>query len=703
MALTKEIDRGVTSVVHNEGLNVQAEEPDIDSPEQDSSETDPRFPIRQLANLCLKCNSALANGVTQKKENIPYYNTFSEIKQSASSGCSICSQFISTKLRVKKHIAWTIGGAWIAPIAEHGYARFGVAVPYMIGDIDADHDERNLIETLTIELIVDMFRESEEGKFSILSRCHVLNCIPRDLAVNYDSTPPNTRDTLPFWDCWFQDCLEFHQQCQPPQSEFKPTRVIALDSDEPYICLTSELHETSIQYATLSHRWGFLDLPNLKKNTVESFRAQIPISALSRTFQDAITVCEALNIKYLWIDSLCIIQDCKKDWEHESALMAQVYGSGVLNVAATSSLDGNGGCFHDRPDPWMSRVLVKTAKEDLVYNCYHWNWCELKDNALSSRGWLVQERYLSKRTLHFTETQVFWECDEQPACEAFFDGVPANIGASDPYKFARKRQTLDRNRWRDIIDKYVKTDLTYGRDRLVAIAGLAQEVQSSTNEEYIAGFWRDEIEDMKCLVWYSWGKAVKNLESANPSWSWASLVNTPKLQLEMRRTTPESRFTQFHDLEFELCTRNRFADINNAVLRLRCTFLSPALVRVVEKFSLPRKFASIGSHVDLTDIQCWFDLPEDAPTVTRPTDMFLLRVMRKGPDKYDSEYGTLLQKTGESKGQYRRVGYFFTSSDMENFEQACGESNLVAQQRSDMFSEIFVDKDGKEHYIIDLV
>jgi hypothetical protein len=193
MALKLGIDRGVTSLVHNEGSYVQAQEPSIDSREQDSLDTGPQFSIRQLANLYLECNNAVANGVTQKKENIPYHNTFSVIKQSASNGCSICSRSVNTKLRVKRHIAWTIGGAWIAPVVRHGYARFGVSVPYMIGDIDADHDERKLIEPLTMEVMNDMLHELGEGQFFILSRCLVLKYNPRDLALDYDSTPPNRR------------------------------------------------------------------------------------------------------------------------------------------------------------------------------------------------------------------------------------------------------------------------------------------------------------------------------------------------------------------------------------------------------------------------------------------------------------------------------------------------------------------------------
>jgi hypothetical protein len=70
---------------------------------------------------------------------------------------------------VKQHLARTIGGAWIAPYTENDCARFGVSVSYMIGDLDVDHDERNLIEPLTMELMVDKHRELSEGRFPNLS------------------------------------------------------------------------------------------------------------------------------------------------------------------------------------------------------------------------------------------------------------------------------------------------------------------------------------------------------------------------------------------------------------------------------------------------------------------------------------------------------------------------------------------------------
>lgn len=73
------------------------------------------------------------------------------------------------------------------------------------------------------------------------------------------------------------------------------------------------------------------------------------LSLLSQTFRDAITITRQLNIRYLWIDSLCIIQDDLRDWEFESANMSSIYRSSILTIAAAATVDSVGGCFAATP------------------------------------------------------------------------------------------------------------------------------------------------------------------------------------------------------------------------------------------------------------------------------------------------------------------------------------------------------------------
>ena len=60
---------------------------------------------------------------------------------------------------------------------------------------------------------------------------------------------------------------------------------------------------------------------NLKSRQISISSNEIP-----KTFQDAIKVTRWLGVKYLWIDSFCIVQDDVLEWQTEAAKMADIYG-----------------------------------------------------------------------------------------------------------------------------------------------------------------------------------------------------------------------------------------------------------------------------------------------------------------------------------------------------------------------------------------
>ena len=86
-----------------------------------------------------------------------------------------------------------------------------------------------------------------------------------------------------------------------------------------------ETEQELAHYTTLSHCWGKKHIVTTTKATLEQRKLEVPWLLLSRTFQDAITITRELGIRYIWIDSLCIIQDDKEDWERVSAKMAEIY------------------------------------------------------------------------------------------------------------------------------------------------------------------------------------------------------------------------------------------------------------------------------------------------------------------------------------------------------------------------------------------
>lgn len=143
---------------------------------------------------------------------------------------------------------------------------------------------------------------------------------------------------------WFKECLEHHVSCnRSSERPFLPTRLVnvgCLSDDGGTKCKLVLREEITPEerYATLSHCWG--SSPIKKKliiSKIEDMRAGVSVSELPRTFQDAIVVARKLGLRYLWIDSLCIIQDSPGDvdWAHESSLMNDVYGNSSCNISAT--------------------------------------------------------------------------------------------------------------------------------------------------------------------------------------------------------------------------------------------------------------------------------------------------------------------------------------------------------------------------------
>lgn len=166
-----------------------------------------------------------------------------------------------------------------------------------------------------------------------------------------------------------RECTENHPRCNKRRSggNFVPTRLIDVSTmKEGYIRLI-ETKDKNIEepYATLSHSWGpdpnFLSLR--ARNLKQFLREGIPVCDLgNKNFSQTLRVCQQLGVRYIWIDSLCIIQHWltaheqppkeksyrrleEEDWHHEAPFMHQVYRNSHCNIAAADSKDAQGGLF----------------------------------------------------------------------------------------------------------------------------------------------------------------------------------------------------------------------------------------------------------------------------------------------------------------------------------------------------------------------
>lgn len=141
----------------------------------------------------------------------------------------------------------------------------------------------------------------------------------------------NTIDALQLAAKWLADCVSSHSSCNAATPTQTPTRVVHVGAtiNEVRVCYAANIPK--LRYATLSHCWGAIKFEVLQTGNLEQFKLSIPPAALSQTFKDAIHIARELGIAYIWIDSLCIVQDDPDDWRRESKMMGGIYGGSVIN------------------------------------------------------------------------------------------------------------------------------------------------------------------------------------------------------------------------------------------------------------------------------------------------------------------------------------------------------------------------------------
>jgi hypothetical protein len=241
---------------------------------------------------------------------------------------------------------------------------------------------------------------------------------------------------------WIGSCTLKHPRCHL-SSTFLPTRLVDVGSkSNPTLQLVlGKLLPPRSKYLTLSHCWGGHTPQRLLTGNVETLEKQIDFHNLSKTFQDAVTLTRKLKCQYIWIDSLCIMQDNLADWHWESAQMGEIYRNSFCNISASVAKDGAEGLFRSR-NSFMNkseRLLLNDGHR--TSRCPVWDTSAWFDNverfSLNLQGRVCQERFISPSNLHFGSNQLFWECKEFTACETFPEGFPKRIEKIDTTSIKR--------------------------------------------------------------------------------------------------------------------------------------------------------------------------------------------------------------------------------------------------------------------------
>jgi len=214
---------------------------------------------------------------------------------------------------------------------------------------------------------------------------------------------------------WLTECYSNHKDCDAPINQILPTRVLDLGGrhDTRGIrLLTTEGRKG--QWVALSHSWGDFQPLRTTKTTLAVHQDNIELMQLPQTFQDAVIIARKLGFRYLWIDSLCIVQDSLEDWENEAATMASVYGNAALTICAEASANGQRGIFNSANERRGLGVKLPATSPPNSSRGNMWLTARSVESDgdfhVGSRAWVMQESLLSPRLISYAADQLYFSC-----------------------------------------------------------------------------------------------------------------------------------------------------------------------------------------------------------------------------------------------------------------------------------------------------
>ncbi|KAI1156936.1 heterokaryon incompatibility protein-domain-containing protein [Nemania diffusa] len=344
---------------------------------------------------------------------------------------------------------------------------------------------------------------------------------------------------------WIDNCRTTHGLCRTDESSqgYMPKRILHLRNSRIVLVEDAKPHT----YACLSHCWGPSQSPiKTLSTTIDDFKKDISWTSLSRTFQDAVDICRRLDIHYIWIDSLCIIQDSDEDWAEESAKMAEIYANAFLTIAATRSRDGTGGCYSDRDAIYVNHGTVYEGSVFIRGQMPRFGGPAGSKTAngwpLLLRGWVYQEMSLSARVVHFGSQEVIWQCRTHRRSESGSnDSDHAKVTFSDRHAPPERKHndewddgSPNDHPWYDIVNDYSGLALSFEKDKLPALAAISQESAKGrrVDDRFLAGLWKNSL--LLDMLWETYpqtsanGPTQKPVNGNAPSWSWASVTSRVK-------------------------------------------------------------------------------------------------------------------------------------------------------------------------------
>jgi hypothetical protein len=464
-----------------------------------------------------------------------------------------------------------------------------------------------------------------------------------------------------------------------------PTRLLSIASTQAeYVMLHDTLlatqsHETQIQhpYAALSYCWGDI-APRFKltKECIDEARNGILVKRLPRTLQDAILIARTMGTPYIWIDSLCIIQDDEEDKKRELPKMVDIYSGAAVVISAAASKTCEDGFLQPRDISSLLKSVYKLAyfasddgpKKGFVM-LSEGATTDMHDmEHIDQRCWTLQEHIQAVATLRFGSRQVRWSCQQTDFIDGGID-APVNNDANDEtfntalfdgsyYKrhprlaesLSPKRFDHVCNDWMDLVEHYASRSLSNPNDVLPAFSAVPQTWARLTKGQlgaYWAGLWEKDLP--RQLLWHmSTPMSQADMTTLKPSWSWACCPGRPRV---FTRLWCYDRKIEIVDCTIELLDpRWIYGSVVSGILTVK------------------------GRTRPLADLSCYFDRVDENGPDEQPEDCSRIRWDVKNEEESRSLWCLEVVRTDElssfsakahglvlflnEDGTFNRAGYY---------------------------------------------
>jgi hypothetical protein len=459
-----------------------------------------------------------------------------------------------------------------------------------------------------------------------------------------------------------EECNRSHTTCLSLHPARRPKRLLRIDIDgrngQLWIRLdvTSQPQPTStaIRYSALSYCWGRDQEHKLKVSSQTTYKMGIAVPKLPRTLRDAILLSSRLDLKFIWIDCLCILQDDEKDLAREIADLPAIFGNAYVTISASRASDSREGFLHpiSRPpaDGICFRLPYACPDGRLGYVILH----RYSDNPIHSRAWTFQEYMLSPRILEYTSSQLKWMCRErewhqEEKEKQLVDMYQLSLSLHSGFREGELCSVKKCEIWMTMVWAYSGRALKFAADKLLALSALAERWSRQTGgDSYLAGLWDSHLP--LGLLWLN-EQPFQQQDHAYraPSWSWASRNGSIAWHKHMLTLVDPDFKVCFSKVELAH-VEAPYGTVSSGSLTVKGHLGRGTLSSNVPKDS---KLEHIEA-IDLTNAEIFWDYDVLDSSIAI-TEIFCLQVCNFEPKRNGPSGLMLVKVDGE---QYCRIGLF---------------------------------------------